>query len=90
VIETPRYGLTWFTVHFGLLTVKAYTKGDYALRVEATAHNAKELGCGRVLDKFPEIAARLAGITERFCTILDCADIGFIPEGTLDWLPLPS
>jgi hypothetical protein len=30
-----------------------------------------------------------ADITERFCTILDCADIGFIPHGTPDWLPLP-
>ena len=26
----------------------------------------------------------------RFCTALDCVDTGFIPDGTLDRLPLPS
>src|SRR6266568_21439 len=28
VIETPRWDLTWFKVHFGLLSLKAYTKGE--------------------------------------------------------------
>jgi hypothetical protein len=26
----------------------------------------------------------------RFCTTLDCVDVGFLPEDTLDQLPLPS
>jgi hypothetical protein len=26
----------------------------------------------------------------RFCTMLDCVDTGFIPDGMLDELPLPS
>jgi len=43
------------------LTLKAYTKGEHVLRVEATVHNTKELRCGRVLDKFPDIIGRLAG-----------------------------
>jgi hypothetical protein len=47
VIETPRYDLTWFTVAFGPLAVKAYTKGEYVLRCEATAHNTKDLKVGR-------------------------------------------
>ncbi|MDV9172079.1 hypothetical protein R6V09_18430 [Streptomyces sp. W16] len=29
-------------------------------------------------------------MAQRFCTVLDCVDIGFIPHGTLDELPLPS
>jgi hypothetical protein len=33
---------------------------------------------------------RLAGMTERFTTLLDCVDGCFIPDGTLDELPLPS
>jgi hypothetical protein len=33
------------------------------------------------------IAGRVA---ERFCTVLDCVDIGFIPDATRDELPLPS
>ena len=29
-------------------------------------------------------------MAERFCTMLDCVDIGFIPDGLLDELPLPA
>jgi hypothetical protein len=90
MIETPRYDLTMFKVHFGLLTLKAYTKGEHVLRFEAITHNTKQLRCGRVLEKFPEITNRLAGMVEQFCTTLDCVDVGFLPDGTLDELPLPS
>jgi hypothetical protein len=90
VIETPRYDLTWFKVAFGRLAVKAYTKGEHVLRFEATAHNTTDLKVGRVLDKFPDIVARLAGIAERFCTAVDCVDTGFLTDGILDQLPRPS
>jgi hypothetical protein len=90
MIETPRYDLTMFKVHFGLLTLKAYTKGERVLRFEAVTHNTKQLRCGRVLEKFPEITNRLAGMVERFATALDCVDVGFLPDGTLDELPLPT
>src|SRR5256885_8005475 len=72
VIETPAWDLTVFKVHFGRLTLKAYSKGEHLLRFEAIAHNTRQLGCGRVLEKFPEIVTRLAGMAERFCTALDC------------------
>jgi hypothetical protein len=29
-------------------------------------------------------------MAERFCTTLDCVDVSFLPEDTLDQLPLPS
>jgi hypothetical protein len=90
MIETPRYDLTLFKVHFGLLTLKAYTKGEHVLRFEAITHNTKQLRCGRILEKFPEITHRLAGMVERFTTALDCVDVGFLPDGTLDELPLPT
>jgi hypothetical protein len=90
VIETPRWDLTLFKVHFGRLTLKGYTKGEHVLRFEAVVHNTKQLGCGRAIGKFPEIVTRLAGMAERFCTTLDCVDIGFLPDGALDALPLPS
>jgi hypothetical protein len=38
----------------------------------------------------PQIVARLAGMCQRFCTLLDCVDIGFIPDATLDQLPLTA
>jgi hypothetical protein len=90
MIETPRYDLTMFKVHFGLLTLKAYTKGEHVLRFEAITHNTKQLRCGRILEKFPEITNRLAGMVERFTTALDCVDVCFLPDGTLDELPLPT
>jgi hypothetical protein len=90
VIEKPQYGLSWFRIRFGRLQLKAYTKGEHVLRFEATVHNTKELRCRRSLDHFPEIITRLAGMAERFATTLDCADIGFLPDGILDQLPLPS
>jgi hypothetical protein len=90
VIEKSQYGLTWFRVRFGLLQLKAYTKGEHVLRFEATVHNTKELRCRRSLENFPEIITRLAGMAERFATTLDCADISFIADTTLDELPLPS
>ncbi len=90
VIETPAYDLTIFKLHFGRLTLKAYTKGEHVLRFEAIVHNTRELNCGRVLERFGEIVARLAGMAERFCTMLDCVDIGFLPDGVLEDLPRPS
>ena len=76
-----------FKLHFGRLTGKAYTKGERVLRFEAIAHNTAELRCGRMIEKFPEIVTRLAGIVERFATALDCVDTGFLGDGILDELP---
>jgi hypothetical protein len=90
VIEKPRWNLTIFKVHFGLLTLKAYTKGERVLRFEAIAHHTKQLGCGRTLDKFPQITTRLTAMVDRFTSMLDCVEIGFLPDGILDQLPAPS
>ena len=90
VIEKPRWNLTIFKVHFGLLTLKAYTKGERVLRFEAIAHHTKQLGCGRTLDKLAQITTRLRGTVDRFTSMLDCVEIGFLPDGILDQLPAPS
>jgi len=90
VTERPRWDLTLCKVHFGLLTLKGYTKGEHVLRFEAIVHTARSLGCGRVLKKFPEIVTRLAGMVDRFTTMLDCVDVGFLPDQALDELPAPS
>jgi len=58
MIETPVYDLTNFKVHFGRLTLKAYTKGEHVLRFEAIVHNTKELKCRRGIDMFGEIVTR--------------------------------
>jgi hypothetical protein len=86
----PRYGLAWFRIRFGLLQLKAYTKGEHVLRLEATLHNTKQLRCHRGLDNFGQIITRLAGMTGRFATALDCADTSFPPDSIPGQLPLPS
>jgi hypothetical protein len=90
VVETPSYDLTWFKVTFGRLGLKAYTKGERVLRIEATCHNAAELGCGRILDRLPDIIARLGAMADRFATTLDAASVGFISDRFLDELPRPG
>ena len=90
VIERPRWNLTLFKVHFGLLTLKGYTKGEHVLRFEAIVHNTKALHTGRMLEKFPTIVAKLADMVDRFTSMLDCVDVAFLPDGILDQLPAGS
>jgi len=90
VIERPRWNLTLFKVHFGLLTLKGYTKGEHALRFEAIVHNTRALHTGRVLEKFPAIVDRLGAMVDRFTSMLDCDAVGFLPDGILDQPPSPS
>lgn len=89
-VEKPTYDLTIFRLHCGKLTLKIYTKGERVLRIEAMAHNVKELDCGRSLEKFPRIVGELKGILERFMQALSCIDQCFIPDDTLERLPEPS
>ena len=72
------------------MTLKAYTKGERVLRFEAIVHNTKELGCGRLLHRFPQIIVRLRQILEQFLDNLQCMDASFISDETLDQLPTPS
>jgi DNA-binding transcriptional ArsR family regulator len=90
VVETLEYGLSVYKAHFGNLTLKTYTKSEHVLRFEAVVHNTRDLGCGRMIERFPEIVARLEGMLERFMTALDCVDTAFISDQTLDQLPLPA
>src|SRR5208282_2140261 len=89
-VERPTYDLTIFKLHCGKLTLKIYTKGERVLRIEAVAHNTTELNCGRSLDKFPEVVARLKSVLERFADALSCIDQCFIADEMLDHLPVAS
>jgi hypothetical protein len=89
-LETLEYDLTVFKVHIGNLTLKAYTKGERVLRFEAIVHNTRDLGCGRLVARFPIIVGRLQEMLERFLTTLDCVDVAFISDHMLDQPPLPA
>src|SRR5207245_2233365 len=71
-VERPTYDLTIFKLHCGKLTLKIYTKGERVLRIEAVAHNTRELNCGRSLEKFPEVVWRLNSLRERFADDRGC------------------
>ena len=89
-IERPVYDLTIFKLHCGKLTLKIYSKGERVLRIEAVAHNTRELNCGRALDKFPEVVSRLKAVLERFADALSCIDQCFIADDMLEQLPAAS
>jgi hypothetical protein len=90
VVERPQYDLTIFKLHFGKLTLKVYTKGERVLRIEVILHNAKELRCGRLLEKFPPIVTRLKQIANQFLDHVYAMDATFVSDATLDELPQPS
>jgi hypothetical protein len=89
VIEKPRWNLTIFKVHFGHLTLKAYTKGERVLRFEAIAHHTKQLGCGRTLDKLPQITTRLTGMVDRFTTCSTASSSASCPTASSTNSPRP-
>jgi hypothetical protein len=90
VVETPTYTLTLFKLHVGTLTLKGYTKGEHVLRFAAIGHNTKALRCGRVVERFPRIVARLQEMVDRFLTTLAAVDQAWLADDTLEQLPLPS
>jgi hypothetical protein len=89
-VERPTYDLTIFKLRCGKLTLKIYTKGERVLRIEAVAHNTRELNCHRSLEVFPEVVSRLKAILERFADALSCIDQCFIADEMLERLPLAS
>lgn len=89
-IERPSYDLTLFKIHFGKQTLKIYDKGERTLRIEAVAHNIKELRCGKCISHLAEMATTLKAMVIRFLNVLGCIDISFIDSGALDELHQPS
>jgi len=53
-------------------------------------HNTKELGCGRVVARFPQIVTRLKGMMEAFLNALQCIDVAWVADDTVEQLPLPT
>ena len=90
VVERPEYDLTVFKVHVGHLTLKIYSKGERVLRIEAVAHNTKDLRCGRRIEKYSDIVSCLSGMVDRFLEVLRSVDVAWITDDTLNDLSNPS
>ena len=84
------YDLTVFRVKWGNLTRKIYDKGGRVLRVEVVVHNAKDLRCGKVLDKRPLLLERRSGMLVRFLNTVPVAHVSFLDEGAFERWTEPS
>ncbi len=73
-----------FKVKWGNLTLKIYDKGARVLRIEVVVHNAKDLRCGKVLEKFTVLLQRMRGMLVRFLGVVQAAHISFLDEGAFD------
>jgi len=89
-IEKPSFDLTVFKVRFGNLALKIYDKGERVLRIEAIAHNTRELRCGIVINKLPDIVAKLQLMVIRFLNVLRCSDTASLDYKTFDEIGQPS
>jgi len=90
ILDRSRHDLTVFKLHFGKLTLKMYDKGDRVLRVEVIAHNIGELRCGKQINKFPEMLARLRTMVVEFLNVVQAAHVSFLGGEQLDALVAPS
>src|SRR5690606_32846286 len=90
VLERPAYDLTILRIHFGRVTLKIYTKGERVLRIEAMAHNARDLRCRLSAQHFPEVVSKLRDMVDRFVGVLRCLDTAFVDRGLLDQLAQPG
>jgi len=90
VVDESAYDLTVFKVHFRRLTLKMYDKGGRVLRIEAMAHNVKDLRCGKGLEKLPILLAKLQRMVIDFLNVLCAAHLSFLDNGVLDTLPQPT
>ena len=89
-VERPVYDLTIFKLHCGGLTLKIYSKGERVLRIEAVAHDTRELRCGRSLENFAHLVGALKSMLQRFIDALSCIDQCFIADDLLEQLPAAS
>jgi hypothetical protein len=83
-VQAPSYDLTVFKVKWGNLTLKIYDKGGRVLRIEVVVHNAKDLRCGKVLEKLPVLLERMRGMLVRFLDTVHAAHLSFLDEGAFE------
>lgn len=89
-VSAPSYDLTVFKVKWGNLTLKIYDKGERVLRVEVVVSNAKELRCGKVLEKLPVLLERMSAMLVRFLDTVQVAHINFLDQGTFEQWSEPT
>jgi hypothetical protein len=90
ILDASRYDLTVFKITCGGLSLKMYDKGDRVLRIEAIAHNVKDLRCGKRLEKLSDMLAKLKRMAFEFLNVICAAHINYLDAGILEDLPKPT
>ena len=72
-VQRPTYDLTVFKLKWNHITLKIYDKGARVLRVEVVVHNAKDLKCGKLLERWPVLLDRMQGMLVRFMNVVQVA-----------------
>jgi len=77
-VQRPTYDLTVFKLKWNHITLKIYDKGARILRVEVVVHNgpskghfAKDLKCGKLLERWPVLLDRMRTMAPRRATLID-------------------
>lgn len=83
-VDASSYDLTVFKVKWGNLTLKIYDKNERVLRVEVVVSNAKELRCGKVLEKLPVLIERMSAMLVRFLDTVQVAHARFLDQGAFE------
>jgi len=89
-VQAASYDLTVFKIKWGNLTLKIYDKGGRVLRIEVVVHNAKELRCGKMLEKLPALLERMRDMLVRFLGTVQAAHVSFLDEGAFEGLSEPT
>jgi len=91
--EVQRLGqhdVTVFTLRWGNLVLKIYDKGERVLRVEVKVLNSKALKVGKLLEKLPQMLARMQQMLVRFLGVVQAAHVSFIDAGQFESWAQPS
>ena len=76
-----------FRVQFGRVAIRIYDKGERLLRIEAVAHDTRQLKCGKVIGNLPKLISALRDMVVRFLNALSWAHTAFLDTGALDEFP---
>jgi hypothetical protein len=90
IVDASQYDLTVFKIHYGKLSLKMYDKGDRILRIEAIAHNVKELRCGKLLEKLSDMVGKLKTMVFDFLNVICAAHVSYLDATLLEDLPKPT
>lgn len=84
MLQVPSHDLTVFKLKWGNLTLKIYGKGERVLRIEVVLHDARELRCGKLLEKLPVLLERMRAMLVRFLDTVQAAHASFLDEGAFE------